>query len=122
MERPGDPKKGSRTMKFLRCTILSYLLALAAAPLLRADITGAPNPGGTRAGAPRKIAPSGRVEPSILESLFRSNQAARELIYKASEYDVNRVRFKNPFIPMLRSPSERGWKSSRSTRVATCSK
>jgi len=28
--------------------------------------------------------------------------AARDLIRRASRYDVNRIRFRNPFIPLLR--------------------
>ena len=55
-----------------------------------------------RTRAPRKIEPDEQVESSILESFLRSNQTAREVIYRASDYDVNRIRFKNPFIPMLR--------------------
>jgi hypothetical protein len=27
---------------------------------------------------------------------------ARELIRRASSYDVNRIRFRNPFVPLLR--------------------
>ena len=33
---------------------------------------------------------------------LQSNRAARELVYASSNYDVNRIRFKNPFIPVLR--------------------
>ena len=55
-----------------------------------------------RAKAPQKIAPGKQVEPSVLELFLRSNQATRELVCRAGEYDVNRVRFKNPFIPILR--------------------
>jgi len=55
-----------------------------------------------RARAPKKIDPGKHVESSILESFLRSNQIARELVCKASDYDVNRIRFKNPFVPMLR--------------------
>jgi hypothetical protein len=62
----------------------------------------APNPGGTRARAPGKIEPTSKVEPGILAAFLRSNQAARELIRRAGEYDVNAIRFKNPFIPLLR--------------------
>ena len=62
----------------------------------------APNPGGSRARAPKKIEPAKHIEPFILETFVRSNDAARELVRRASEYDVNGVRFKNPFIPMLR--------------------
>ncbi len=55
-----------------------------------------------RTRAPEKIEPGKQVEPSILESFLRSNQVVREVVYRASDYDVNRIRFKNPFIPMLR--------------------
>jgi hypothetical protein len=62
----------------------------------------APNPGGTRARAPRKIEPAKQVETSVLEAFLRSNQAVRELARRASDYDVNRIRYRNPFIPLLR--------------------
>jgi hypothetical protein len=62
----------------------------------------APNPEGPRARAPRKIEPAKNVESDILAVFLRSNQAARELVRRASEYDVNAIRFKNPFIPLLR--------------------
>jgi hypothetical protein len=60
-----------------------------------------PSAASTRARAPRKVEPPKQVESSILQSFLRNNQSARELVHKASEYDVNRIRFKNPFIPML---------------------
>src|SRR5262249_47684181 len=62
----------------------------------------APNPGGKRARAPNKIEPASQVEPSVLEALLRSNDAARALIRQAGNYDVNRLRYKNPFVPFLR--------------------
>lgn len=62
----------------------------------------APNPGGTRARAPEKIAPAKHVDRSILATFLSSNEDARGLVSRTSEYDVNRVRFKNPFIPLLR--------------------
>ncbi|MGH9632256.1 MAG: DinB family protein [Bryobacteraceae bacterium] len=62
----------------------------------------APNPEGPRARAPRKIEPAKNVESGILAVFLRSNQAARELVRRASEYDVNAIRFKNPLIPLLR--------------------
>jgi hypothetical protein len=62
----------------------------------------APNPEGRRARAPKKIEPAKKVEPGILAAFLRSNQAARELVRRASEYNVNAVLFKNPFIPFLR--------------------
>ena len=62
----------------------------------------APSPGGRRARAPRKIEPAKQAEPSVLEKFLHSNEEARALVRRASEYDVNRIRFKNPFVPMLR--------------------
>lgn len=56
----------------------------------------------TRARAPRKIRPAAEVEPSVLDAFLRTNEVARELIRQASAYDVNRIRFRNPFIPLLR--------------------
>jgi hypothetical protein len=62
----------------------------------------AANPGGKRARAPKKIDPARQVEPDILESFLRSTEAARPLVRQASNYDVNRIRYRNPFIPVLR--------------------
>ena len=62
----------------------------------------APDPRSARARAPRKIEPARRVELPVVNAFLRSNQEARELVRRASEYDVNRVRFKNPFVPLLR--------------------
>jgi len=62
----------------------------------------APNPGGARARAPRKIEPARQVDQAILEAFLRGNQVVRELVVRASAYNVNRIRFKNPFIPILR--------------------
>jgi hypothetical protein len=62
----------------------------------------APNPQGARARAPKKIEPGMQVEPEILAAFLRSNQAVRDFIRQASDYDVNALRFKNPFIPSLR--------------------
>jgi hypothetical protein len=61
-----------------------------------------PSPESKRARAPKKIAPGAQVDPSILDLFLASNQAARELVRSASRYDINRVRFKNPFVPLLR--------------------
>src|ERR1700682_6028740 len=55
-----------------------------------------------RARAPKKIKPGTRVDPHILDLFLAGNQVARELVRRASDYDVNRIRFKNPFIPVLR--------------------
>ena len=61
-----------------------------------------PSPESKRARAPKKIAPGRRVDPHILDLFLTSNQAARELVRRACDYDVNRIRYKNPFIPLLR--------------------
>lgn len=62
----------------------------------------APNPSGTGVRAPRKIEPAKQVEPFILDAFLRSSEAARALVRRASSYDVNRIRYKNPFVPLLR--------------------
>jgi hypothetical protein len=38
----------------------------------------------------------------VLERFLRNNAAARQLIVRAGEYDVNRIRFRNPFVPVFR--------------------
>jgi hypothetical protein len=55
-----------------------------------------------RARSPRKIVRGAWVEPSVLDRFLRSNHAADELIRRARAYDVNRIRFRNPFVPLLR--------------------
>ncbi len=56
----------------------------------------------TRRRAPKKIRPGAQVEPSILDRFLNSNHSARELVHRARNYDVNRIRFRNPFVPVLR--------------------
>jgi hypothetical protein len=67
--------------------------------------------------APGKIAPAPRVDPSVLDRFLRSNEAARDLVRRASAYDVNRIRFVNPFVPLLRFTVGTGleivWKHQR---------
>ncbi len=55
-----------------------------------------------RVKAPKKIAPASRVEEAVLERLQAGNKKVRGLIERASGYDVNRIRFKNPFVPLIR--------------------
>jgi hypothetical protein len=55
-----------------------------------------------RANAPGKIAPSSQVGASILDEFLRSNEHARKVIHRARQYDVNRIRFKNPFVSWIR--------------------
>ena len=51
--------------------------------------------------APRKITPGSQVDPSVLDRFLQSNQTARELLRRAASYDVNRIRFRNPFVPLI---------------------
>lgn len=62
----------------------------------------APNFGGARSKAPKKIESAQSVDPDILKKFLDSNRAARELVQRASQYDVNAIRFKNPLVPLLR--------------------
>jgi hypothetical protein len=62
----------------------------------------AASPAAKKARAPRKIQPPSHIEPSVLERFLRNNAAARQLIVRAGEYDVNRIRFRNPFVPVFR--------------------
>lgn len=55
-----------------------------------------------RARAPKKIAPTSLVDVAILDQFLRSNQEARNTIRRASNYDVNRIRFRNPFLSLIR--------------------
>lgn len=56
----------------------------------------------TRRGrAPKKIVPAAHVEPSVLERFRSDNDKLRALVLHAGQYDVNRIRFRNPFIPLI---------------------
>ena len=55
-----------------------------------------------RVRAPRKIRPGAQIDPNILDRFLDSNHRARDLVLRARNYDVNRIRFKNPFIPVIR--------------------
>jgi hypothetical protein len=61
-----------------------------------------PSPQTKRVRAPKRVAPGVRVESSVLDRFCRSNRGARELVRQAREFDVNRIWFRNPFIPVLR--------------------
>jgi hypothetical protein len=63
----------------------------------------APSPQTKKAPAPKKIAPVlSLVEPSVLDRFLATNREVRALIERAAPYDVNRIRFVNPFIPIIR--------------------
>lgn len=51
--------------------------------------------------APRKVKPVDVVDPSILDRFLDSNAKTRELVRRAADYDVNRIRFTNPFLPVI---------------------
>ena len=61
-----------------------------------------PSSSGKRARAPRQIAPGQQIDPSVLDLFLRSNDVARDLARRAGAYNINRIRFRNPFIPLLR--------------------
>jgi hypothetical protein len=54
-----------------------------------------------RGRAPRKIVPRSEADPSVLDRFLRTNVQARDFIRRAARYDVNRVRFQNPFVPII---------------------
>ena len=61
-----------------------------------------PSPQSARAPAPKKIAPAQDLDVSVLDQFLQSNAVARDLVRRASAYDVNHLRFQNPFIPLIR--------------------
>jgi hypothetical protein len=61
-----------------------------------------PSPRSKRARAPRKIAPGQHIDSSVLNRFLRSNEVARDLVKRAAAHDVNRIRFRNPFVPLVR--------------------
>jgi hypothetical protein len=60
-----------------------------------------PSAGTRRARAPKQIAPGAQIDAAILQRFLGSNEQVREVIRRASACDVNRVRFRNPFIPVI---------------------
>ena len=59
-------------------------------------------PSSMKAKAPGKIAPRSSIDGAVLDRYLNAHSAARDLVLRAANYDVNRIRFKNPFIPLLR--------------------
>jgi hypothetical protein len=60
-----------------------------------------PSPATRRSRAPSKIVPAVQIEPSVLDRFLRDNQTLREFVLRAAKYNVNRIRFRNPFVPVL---------------------
>jgi DinB family protein len=52
--------------------------------------------------APRKVVPRSEVGADVLDRFIGTNWMAREFVRRAATYDVNRVRFKNPFVRGIR--------------------
>ena len=61
-----------------------------------------PSPQTKRAPAPKKIRPNSQVPTTVLDRFLRSNEKAREVVRRAAGCNVNRIRFKNPFIRGIR--------------------
>ena len=61
-----------------------------------------PSPRLRRIPAPGKIKPVQEVDLSVLDRFHDSNDEVRELVRRASDHDVNRLRFVNPFVPFVR--------------------
>jgi DinB superfamily len=61
-----------------------------------------PSPTTRKARAPGKIVPVAQVDATILERFLAANQALSAVIERASRLDVNRIRFKNPFVDPVR--------------------
>jgi hypothetical protein len=61
-----------------------------------------PSPKSIKAKAPAKIVPATTVDATVLDQFLASNNIARRFIDKAAAYDVNRVRFPNPFVSLIR--------------------
>ena len=57
----------------------------------------------TRARAPSKAVPVVRqIDAAIVDRFITSNARIREVIAAARQHDVNHVRFRNPFVPLIR--------------------
>jgi hypothetical protein len=56
-----------------------------------------------RGRAPSKATPlAQRIDASILDRFIASNAKVREVIALARDFDVNQVRFRNPYVPLIR--------------------
>ena len=60
-----------------------------------------PSPQSRKGRAPRKIVPASSVDGTILDRFLHTNVKAREFVRRAARYDVNHVRFRNPFVPIV---------------------
>lgn len=68
-----------------------------------------PSPASRKGKAPKKVAPVSEVDGTILERFLASNEQARRVVERAGPYDVNHVRFRNPFVPVIRFTTGTGF-------------
>jgi hypothetical protein len=61
-----------------------------------------PSPNSKRVSAPAKIRPAARLDLAVVSRFLSSNKSCRELIVRACAKDINRIRFRNPFVPGVR--------------------
>jgi hypothetical protein len=61
-----------------------------------------PSPQTKRAKAPKLIVPATTIDDNVLDRFLDSNQRIRAIMRRASDYNVNRIRFRNPFVPVIR--------------------
>jgi hypothetical protein len=61
-----------------------------------------PGPKTRRVRSPQKIRPDERINPSVLDEFISSNQDAKSAVRRAAGYDVNRIRYRNPLVPLVR--------------------
>ena len=61
-----------------------------------------PSPTTRKQKAPSKIVPITTVDATILDQFLLSNQRTRDLIARSQPFDVNRIRFTNPFVSWIR--------------------
>ena len=69
-----------------------------------------PSPKTKRGSAPKKIVPNAHVDLSVLDRFLRGNRETGELMRKSEPYDVNRIRFVNPFVSIIRFTVGTGFK------------
>ncbi len=62
----------------------------------------APSPRTRRTTAPKMITPAPAIDEDVLDRFLLSNERIRVLVRRAGDYDVNRIRFRNPFVPVIR--------------------
>jgi hypothetical protein len=60
-----------------------------------------PSPQTKRGRNPGRTTPASEVDPSVVDRLIAGNVTVRKLIRTAAGYDVNRLRFRNPYVPVI---------------------